>query len=121
MEDRRQSLGKAQAQRWLFPTSSQVAAGAGKNIVSAGECRTIGQQLADFVQILDETPSVRFLISQDTIYYTWKPGQVKDLHLGLNSNTCCLMRMIWRWAHDIMIPAVGKVNLNHSFHVYHTL
>ena len=67
MEDRRQSLGKAQAQRWLFPTSSQVAAGAGKNIVSAGECRTIGQQLADFVQILDETPSVRFLISQDTI------------------------------------------------------
>ena len=118
IEDRRQSLGKAQAQRWLFPTSSQVAAGAGKNIVSAGECRTIGQQLADFVQILDETPSVRFLINQDTIYYTWKPGQVKNLHLGLNSNTCCLMRMIWRLASDIMIPAVGKVNVNHNFHVY---
>jgi len=66
----RQSLGKAQAQHWLFPTSSLVAAGARTNIVSAGECRTIGQQLADFVQILDETPSVRFLMIQDTIYYT---------------------------------------------------
>ena len=43
----------------------------GKGIVSAGERSVpIGQQLADFVQILDETPSVRFLMIQDTIYYT---------------------------------------------------
>ena len=62
--------GQSPGQRWLFPTSSQFAAllEQGKNIVSAGECRTIGQQLADFVQILDETPSVRFQMIQDTIY-----------------------------------------------------
>jgi len=70
----------------------------GKGIVSAGECRTIGQHLADFVQILDETPSVRFLMIQDTIYYTWKPGQVKDLHLGPESKTCFLMGKI-RYGH----------------------
>jgi hypothetical protein len=80
-------VGKAQAIAGRFPSPVAALLEQGKNIVGAGECRTIGQQLADFVQILDETPSVRFLMIQDTIYYTWKPGQVKDFHLGLKSNT----------------------------------
>ena len=43
---------------------------------------------------------------------------MKDWHLGPESKTCFLMGKNQRWAHDIMIPAVGKVNVNHSFHVY---
>jgi len=66
----RQSLGKAQASAGCFPLlylNSQPC-WRGKGIVSFGECRTIGQQLADFVRILDETSSVRFWMIQDTIY-----------------------------------------------------
>jgi len=73
MEDRphafdRQSLGKAQASASCFPLHLNSQPEQGKDIVSFGECRTIGQQLADFVQILDGTPSVRFQMIQDTIY-----------------------------------------------------
>ena len=84
----RQSLGKAQGQRWLFPISSRSLAGGEKVLLgqaSAGQLDNNWLILYRFWTRLLQSGSRGF---KTRFIKVRRPGQVKDWHLGPESITC---------------------------------